>query len=104
MKSLDAKLAAYRENPDVRDSFIIADAKDPDMAFGIRALGHRRYLSGRGAHPAASPKRTGSSSDTGAARQSCGPPCTSATREPKKSPAGRGAPAERQDGHALAPP
>ena len=52
MKSLDAKLAAYRENPDVRDSFIIADAKDPDMAFGIRALGHRRYLAGRGAHPA----------------------------------------------------
>ena len=52
MKSLDAKLAAYRENPAVRDSFIIADAKDPDMAFGVRALGNRRYLSERGSHPA----------------------------------------------------
>ena len=41
MKSLDSKLAAYRENPAARDSFIIADAKDPDMAFGIPALGKR---------------------------------------------------------------
>ena len=52
MKSLDAKLAAYRENPAVRDSFIIADAKDPDMAFGVQALGNRRYLSEKGSHPA----------------------------------------------------
>ena len=52
MKSLDAKLAAYRENPAASDSFVIADAKDPDMAFGVRALGHRRYLSSQGAHPA----------------------------------------------------
>ena len=52
MKSLDSKLAAYRENPAARDSFIIADAKDPDMAFGIPALGKRRYLSKLGLHPA----------------------------------------------------
>ena len=52
MKSLDAKLSAYRDDPAARESFVIADAKDPDMAFGVRALGHRRYLSGRGAHPA----------------------------------------------------
>ena len=52
MKSLDAKLAAYRENPAASDSFVIADAKDPDMAFGVRSLGHRRYLSSQGAHPA----------------------------------------------------
>jgi len=52
MKSLDVKLDAYRGNRAGRDSFVIADAKDPDMAFGVRALGHRRYLSGQGEHPA----------------------------------------------------
>ena len=52
MKSLDTKLAAYRENPAVKDSFIIADAKDPDMAFGVRGLGKRLYLSERGSQPA----------------------------------------------------
>ncbi|MBC8243384.1 MAG: hypothetical protein H8E20_03225, partial [Verrucomicrobia bacterium] len=52
MKSLDAKLADIRANPGSSKAFIIADAKDPDMAFGVRALGHRRYLSARGAHPA----------------------------------------------------
>ncbi|MED5454327.1 MAG: hypothetical protein VX961_07355 [Verrucomicrobiota bacterium] len=52
MKSLDAKLNAYRENPEAKDSFIIADAKDPDMAFGVRALGKRSYLSGGQSHPA----------------------------------------------------
>ena len=52
MKSLDVKLAAYRENRAARDSFVIADAKDPDMAFGVRAPGHRRYLSAKGVYPA----------------------------------------------------
>ncbi len=52
MKSLDAKLADIRANPGSSRSFIIADAKDADMAFGVRAPGHRRYLSARGARPA----------------------------------------------------
>ncbi len=52
MKSLDAKLADIRANPGSSRAFIIADAKDADMAFGVRALGHRRYLSARGARPA----------------------------------------------------
>jgi hypothetical protein len=51
MKSLDTKLAAVRANRGTRD-FIIADAKDADMAFGVRAPGPRRYLAARGAHPA----------------------------------------------------
>src|SRR5690242_8899459 len=50
-KSLDAKLAAIRANPNARD-FIIADAKDADMAFGIRATGPRKYLARPGARPA----------------------------------------------------
>ena len=37
-KSLDTKLAEIRRNPQTR-TFIIADAKDPDMARGIEALG-----------------------------------------------------------------
>ncbi|MCX7827071.1 MAG: hypothetical protein N2689_16195, partial [Verrucomicrobiae bacterium] len=37
-KSLDIKLAEIRKNPNTR-TFIIADAKDPDMARGIQALG-----------------------------------------------------------------
>jgi hypothetical protein len=51
MKSLDAKLAEIRANPATR-TFIIADAKDADMAFGVRAPGPRHYLSSRGARAA----------------------------------------------------
>jgi len=51
MKSLDAKLAEIKANPKSR-AFIIADAKDADMAFGVRATGKRNYLSKRGARPA----------------------------------------------------
>ena len=50
-KSLDVKLAEIKANRDSR-SFIIADAKDADMAFGVRAAGPRSYLSSRGAHAA----------------------------------------------------
>src|SRR3989442_885769 len=50
-KSLDAKLAEIKANPSSR-AFIIADAKDADMAFGVRAPGPRSYLSGRGERPA----------------------------------------------------
>jgi hypothetical protein len=51
MKSLDAKLADVKQNRNSR-AFIIADAKDADMAFGVRAPGPRGYLSNRGARPA----------------------------------------------------
>src|SRR5262252_10098200 len=51
MKSLDAKLAAIKANSASRE-FIIADAKDADMAFGVRAPGPRSYLSLRGERPA----------------------------------------------------
>lgn len=51
MKSLDAKLAEVKANPASR-AFIIADAKDADMAFGVRAPGPRSYLSMRGERPA----------------------------------------------------
>jgi len=37
-KSLDRKLAEIRKNRDTK-TFIIADAKDADMAFGIAAPG-----------------------------------------------------------------
>ena len=50
MKSLDAKLAEIKSNPSSR-AFIIADAKDADMAFGVRAPGPRSYLSRRGEGP-----------------------------------------------------
>jgi hypothetical protein len=50
-KSLDSKLAEIKANPQSR-AFILADAKDADMAFGVRAPGPRRYLAGRGARPA----------------------------------------------------
>lgn len=49
-KSLDSKLAEVRANPSSR-AFILADAKDADMAFGVRAPGPRGYLSRRGARP-----------------------------------------------------
>jgi hypothetical protein len=51
MKSLDQKLAEIKANPSSR-AFIIADAKDADMAFGVRATGGRHYLSNRGERPA----------------------------------------------------
>jgi len=51
MKSLDVKLAEIKAHPRTR-TFILADAKDADMAFGVRAPGPRTYLSARGARPA----------------------------------------------------
>src|SRR5271170_3563077 len=51
MKSLDTKLAQIKADRSSR-AFIIADAKDADMAFGVRAPGPRNYLSARGARPA----------------------------------------------------
>src|SRR6059058_4151990 len=46
-KSLESKIAALKANRLSKD-FIIADAKDADMAFGVRAPGPRSYLSLRG--------------------------------------------------------
>jgi len=51
MKTLDRKLAEVKANP-ASKAFIIADAKDADMAFGVRAPGPRSYLSTRGERPA----------------------------------------------------
>lgn len=51
MKSLDQKLAEIKANPASR-AFILADAKDADMAYGVRATGPRSYLARRGARPA----------------------------------------------------
>src|SRR5881628_2857962 len=51
MKSLDAKLAEVKANPSSR-AFILADAKDADMALGVRAPGPRSYLSRHGERPA----------------------------------------------------
>jgi len=51
MKSLDTKLAEIKKDRGSR-AFIIADAKDADMAFGVRATGPRSYLSAKGARPA----------------------------------------------------
>ena len=42
IKSLDTKIADIRANPSGSKAFIIADAKDADMAFGIGAPGPRR--------------------------------------------------------------
>ena len=50
-KSLDSKLGEIKANPSTR-AFVIADAKDADMAFGVRAPGPRSYLSKRGERPA----------------------------------------------------
>lgn len=50
-KSLDAKLAGIKANPRSR-AFILADAKDADMAFGVRAPGPRHYLAATGGRPA----------------------------------------------------
>jgi hypothetical protein len=41
-KSLDTKIADILANPSGSKAFIIADAKDADMAFGVAAPGHRR--------------------------------------------------------------
>ena len=43
-KSLDQKIAEIRANPSGSKAFIIADAKDADMAFGITAPGQKRPL------------------------------------------------------------
>ncbi len=43
-KSLDQKLADLKANPNTSKAFILADAKDADMAFGITAPGSRRPL------------------------------------------------------------
>ena len=51
-RSLDQKLAAIRANPHSTREFILADAKDADMAFGVRAPGPRSYLARPGARPA----------------------------------------------------
>lgn len=51
MKTLDSKLQQLRLDP--RSArFILADAKDADMAFGVAATGRRSYLSKHGEHPA----------------------------------------------------
>lgn len=50
-KSLDIKLADIKANRSSR-AFILADAKDADMAFGIRAPGPRSYLAPTGARAA----------------------------------------------------
>ena len=52
IRSLDQKLAAIRANPHNTREFILADAKDADMAFGVRAPGPRSYLSRHGARHA----------------------------------------------------
>ena len=51
MKSLDVKIAEAKASRSSR-AFVIADAKDADMAFGVRAPGPRSYLSARGERPA----------------------------------------------------
>jgi hypothetical protein len=52
IRSLDQKLAAIRAAPRTSEEFILADAKDADMAFGVRAPGPRSYLARQGARPA----------------------------------------------------
>jgi len=51
MKSLDTKLAEIKANRSSH-AFIIADAKDADMAFGVHATGPRSYLAKHGTRPA----------------------------------------------------
>ena len=50
-KSLDTKLAALKASR-AGHTFILADAKDADMAFGVRAPGPRSHLATAGARPA----------------------------------------------------
>jgi hypothetical protein len=52
IRSLDQKIAAILAAPQASKEFIIADAKDADMAFGVRAPGPRQYLSVQGVRPA----------------------------------------------------
>ncbi len=52
IRSLDQKLAAIQAAPQTTKEFILADAKDADMAFGVRAPGPRSYLARQGARPA----------------------------------------------------
>jgi hypothetical protein len=52
LRSLDRKLAVIRADPRSTREFILADAKDADMAFGVRAPGPRGYLARPGARPA----------------------------------------------------
>jgi hypothetical protein len=47
VKTLDTRLARIKADPGCRE-FIIADAKDADMAFGIAAPGRRRATDGEG--------------------------------------------------------
>lgn len=51
-RSLDRKLAAIHAAPQTTKEFILADAKDADMAFGARAPGPRSYLAKHGQRPA----------------------------------------------------
>jgi hypothetical protein len=51
LKSLDTKLAQIKADRTTH-TFILADAKDADMAFGVRATGPRSYLSAAGPRPA----------------------------------------------------
>jgi hypothetical protein len=51
MKSLYQKLADIKAGRDPK-AFIIADAKDADMAFGVRAPGADKFISKEGRHPA----------------------------------------------------
>ncbi len=51
MKSLETKLAEIKASPASR-AFILADAKDADMAYGVQAPGPRSYLARRGERPA----------------------------------------------------
>ena len=46
LKSLDEKLADIRADPSGSKAFIIADAKDADMAFGVAAPGPRHKAKG----------------------------------------------------------
>jgi hypothetical protein len=52
IRSLDQKLAAIHAAPQNTKEFILADAKDADMAFGVRAPGPRGYLARHGARVA----------------------------------------------------
>jgi hypothetical protein len=51
MKSLYQKLAEIKASRGSK-AFIIADAKDADMAFGVRAPGVDKFISKKGRHPA----------------------------------------------------
>ena len=51
MKSLYQKLADIKANRDSK-AFIIADAKDADMAYGVSAPGKDKFISKKGRHPA----------------------------------------------------